>query len=213
MHGRRGLSFTIRSMLLFIYERGQREANAPIQTIIQLHVAVLISAHMGNTNSVDSYSNDYELVIRSSKYLENSLTRLLPSNEATLMEKIVMLDECHPCPPADSVIAKMKQLVRWRNKLVHDIDCNTLGDCGTNRLKFRRDYEEVKRALQRMERPGNREVSSVESASMGAAELGVFGLLAIGAVAIAASAGNDDSSHRQQQEEERRRRLARGSGW
>ena len=111
---------------------------------------------------------------------------------------------------------KMKQLVRWRNRLVHDVDCNSLEDCGVNRWTFRRDYDQVKKALEQLDRPSHQrtgatgrvlatsQLSSNNEASSGFAEFGLLGALAIGAVAVAATMGDDDA------EEERRRRRARG---
>ena len=92
----------------------------------------------GNTYA----TNDFELVIRTSKELEFLLENQFHAEGKGLHEKITSASSSALLP--DSLVRKMRFLATIRNKLIHDTTVNAIPD----RAAFIHNFEEAKRELQ-----------------------------------------------------------------
>mmetsp|Transcript_13998 Transcript_13998/g.26338 ORF Transcript_13998/g.26338 Transcript_13998/m.26338 type:complete len:180 (-) Transcript_13998:419-958(-) len=151
--------------------------------------------------------NDFELVVRIAKELDKILTEKFgAADNKTLGEKIEHVDRWKSTEK--STIRSMWLLVKWRNKLVHNYDCNSLEDLGTSRSEFYHMYKEVKRDLTKA--PSNSDLgngheltavaqknSQSTSDTPGWLQAGlILGAVAGAGIALSASAAvnNDDKS-------------------
>ena len=80
---------------------------------------------MGSSSSKHVHSsNDFELVIKSSRVLEGTLAEGFGAVGKGLHEKITSVNDRLP----DDLISKMRYLATIRNELVHGNDCNQIKD-------------------------------------------------------------------------------------
>eukprot|EP01013_Petalomonas_cantuscygni_P010770 TRINITY_DN23984_c0_g1_i1.p1 TRINITY_DN23984_c0_g1~~TRINITY_DN23984_c0_g1_i1.p1 ORF type:complete len:125 (+),score=9.99 TRINITY_DN23984_c0_g1_i1:135-509(+) len=83
-------------------------------------------------NSIDRFSNDFELIIRATKELEFILESHfgVPANDKTvgLHEKISRARCRNGQPLPDDVVRQLRYLVTIRNRLVHDRSFNAIPD-------------------------------------------------------------------------------------
>lgn len=108
-----------------------------------------------SSNSINKYSNDFELVIRASKELEQLLEAEFhaPSGKNVgLHEKIGEASHNgHKLPP--NLVKSLRYIVTIRNKLVHEKDFNTIPE----RNNFVTTFDEAENSLKKMmqEKNGN----------------------------------------------------------
>jgi len=170
-------------------------------------------------SSLWQYSdNDFELVVRVAKELDEALKNdFNAGHHRQLGDKIEFVKG----NLSAINISRMRHLVKLRDDLVHNYDCNSLRVLGTSHNKFVLMYEEVKEELDTARRsrgrPANQcnEESSLVSftssnrAQMQQVENGggwaMLGALAVaGVAAVAVASANDESS--EQRGADRRRR-------
>jgi len=160
-----------------------------------------------STSSLRNIENDYELVIRVSKMLEQKLKDDFDL-DGSLSQMLTELDGYIE----DRSLRDMKQLVWWRNQLVHDTDIHSLSDLGTSRLDFNQRFERALGPLRQCNHPGRRRQimpgpysdivqSSPRNATtktikldehLGGWGLLAAGVLAAGGIALAAAAAEND---------------------
>mmetsp|Transcript_10945 Transcript_10945/g.20974 ORF Transcript_10945/g.20974 Transcript_10945/m.20974 type:complete len:171 (+) Transcript_10945:103-615(+) len=154
-----------------------------------------------STSSLRNIDNDYELVIRVSKLLEQKLKDEFDL-EGSISQQIDQLDGY----VERQSLRDMKQLVSWRNKLVHDPEIHSLTDLGVTRTDFHRRFEKALYCLRQCNHPGRRRQIMPgpysiddESSTTRTVHLGGWGLLAAGVIAgglalAVASAADDDGA-------------------
>ena len=115
-----------------------------------LCTAVCRTQGMGQTVSLASVKNDFELVIRATKELEFLLETHFgaPSDKKSgLHDKITAArDPRDGRPFPENITRKMRKLVTIRNSLVHDREVNAIPD----RTTFVKEWTEVEKALKDM---------------------------------------------------------------
>lgn len=164
---------------------------------------------MGASQSIDlqSIDNDFELVIRVSKAMEQTLINDFGYKDSSLMANIGKLKARHHSISNRTPDA-MRELAHIRNCLVHQPGKSSLEDFNVRRNDFIRNYEAVQKDLQRALRsrnraavtPGTKEANS--GLGFGGAALLVGG---IAALALAASSSRED----EEEEKQRRQRQLR----
>lgn len=136
----------------------------PILCFIQVKGGT--AAAMGSTSSriIDytKYTNDYELVIRVSKALDQELTQKFGIDGEGLTDKINNLKHRYSNYGGGSsstiiminpwVVSNMKRLVYLRNQLVHEYHIHSLQDLGTSRSQFCNDFAEAQKELLRVKK-------------------------------------------------------------
>jgi len=102
---------------------------------------------MGLTSSVSKYSNDFELVVRSTKEMEHLLETKFgaPSGKhgVGLHDKISAARDPKGNALPDRVVRKMRYLVTIRNKLVHEQGFDAIPERG----KFAASFTEIEKEL------------------------------------------------------------------
>lgn len=97
-----------------------------------------------STNSYLQYKNDFELVIRATKDLENLLETQFgaPSGKTVgLHDKITHAEQSAGL--SNDTVRKMRRLVTIRNRLVHEHGFNALPD----RTQFAQSFDSVEKEL------------------------------------------------------------------
>ena len=160
-------------------------------------------------SSLSNVTNDFELVARASKELDKMLAEDFDLSEyRQLGEKIEALEEQRVVK--GRTIANMRRLVRLRNELMHNYDCNSLADRHTNRYEFHQLYSQTKTELDTVINQRRGQITTLDTVNSGrwlaerseeSHELGGWGLLAgaavgIGMIALAASNNDEDDEQR-----------------
>ena len=158
----------------------------------------------GSTSSLRYINNDFELVIRVTKELEQTLENDHGLTNMSLSQKINgMKDKI-----SNHILKDMSNLSKWRNKLVHDPHVNSLEDLGISRSEFLDKFERAQKELSSLRDNENKygitrhnHARSVHASGArtndnegGARGLGAlaFGALVVGGIALAAASS---SSH------------------
>lgn len=116
---------------------------------------------------IQNIDNDYELVIRVSKDLEHELKTKFGYNDDGLSAKLNQLQNEFPYMAS---IRNMRQLVKWRNKLVHEVQFDSLSDLGISKTEFRSLFLESKSELECAElRSGRKNAFTPQATSSGTA--------------------------------------------
>lgn len=150
----------------------------------------------GSISSLRCIDNDFELVIRVSKALEQKLVDDYGADpEKPLAQRINALED----NVDRSVIQDMHILNQLRNKLVHDPNVNGLRDLGFSREKFLSKFENAMAELNSYHASRNM-IRSMEGrdhlvrSAMENTEGSVWAALAIGALAVGAAVAVASSS-------------------
>jgi hypothetical protein len=118
---------------------------------------------MGNTTShYDEYSyitNDYELVIRSSKHLEYLLHTELQAHGQGLHEKISSVEKSL----SPELVRNMRYLATIRNKLVHEHNFDRIPERETFVAKFNKSRVELEDLIKERRRARNGIAKSSET--------------------------------------------------
>lgn len=72
-------------------------------------------------------ANDFELVIRGSKYLEHVLTHEFGARGSSIHELLNSLEQAGQALPI-ALSRRLRYIATMRNKIVHDGDCDALPD-------------------------------------------------------------------------------------
>lgn len=97
------------------------------------------------STSYSRYSNDFELVVRATKDLEELLEKHFGApdgKDSGLHEKITEARVNGQPLPVD-LVRKLRYLVTIRNKLIHEHDCNAIPD----RAAFVKSYDDANAEL------------------------------------------------------------------
>lgn len=161
--------------------------------IIKVNVVQLLRT-MGETSSTLRHiDNDFELVIRATKALEQRLEKDFDLESDTQLSNKI---HCLSGRVESSVLTDMKKLAYWRNQLVHNPSINSLQELGISRLEFNKKFEKVQQyLLEKTQSLKNRSSNNNNNDdgwgnAVGAAALLVGGM----AVAMAASSADDFGS-------------------
>ncbi|KAJ1638070.1 hypothetical protein T492DRAFT_241339 [Pavlovales sp. CCMP2436] len=108
---------------------------------------------MGNfaSTSIGRYHNDFELIVRATKGLEEILEKSFGAPDGKdkgMHDKITDARLPYPSgqPLPAELVRKLRKLVTIRNKLVHDKDFNAIPD----RPAFVQEFDEVDAELRRL---------------------------------------------------------------
>lgn len=104
--------------------------------------------NFSSTSSVGRYSNDFELIVRAAKELEELLEKQFGAPDGKdkgLHDKISDARvNGQPLPP--ELVKRLRYLVTIRNKIIHDYDFNAI----PNRLDFVKSFDDAVLELKRL---------------------------------------------------------------